>query len=200
MRSPRNVVQAPGAGVHARMRRSTAIAGSVHATRASSTVIFGGYEELSARASEPVQQCAAGVRCRYGLGHDAVHGSGVQTLVQAERAGTGDVVAVQDGMLHRSGPAPGREQAEVHVDPAVRRDGERHWRNERPIRHYRAAVGGELGERFEEGGVAGPLGRHDRDAGVVSAGRDWATCSAAASSGRSVGTGDDSNDLVPGGE
>ena len=35
------VVQAPGAGVHARTRRSTPMAGSDQSMRASSTVIFG---------------------------------------------------------------------------------------------------------------------------------------------------------------
>ena len=40
-RSPRNVVQAPGAGVQARTARSTWRAGCVQSTRASSTVSFG---------------------------------------------------------------------------------------------------------------------------------------------------------------
>ncbi len=57
-RSSSNVVQAPGAGVQARIRRSVATAVSVHSTRASSTVIFGA--KLTPSAGCPDIQRAVG--------------------------------------------------------------------------------------------------------------------------------------------
>ena len=221
--SPRNAVQCSGAGVHARMRRSTAMAGSVHDNsgildgdlwgqadpldglrnrlqRAGLDPVQGGYEELSARASEPVQQrrwCPVAA-----MGSVTTPYTGPVSRPSSRRNVLAPVTSSPCRTACCTGAAPRQAGSKLKC------------RLIQPYGGMASATGGTsapyatTGQQsgassvsaVEEGGVADPRGRHDRDADVVSAGRDWATCGAAASSGRSVGTGDDSNDLVPGGE
>ena len=74
------------------------------------------------RTASRVEQFAAGVRGPYLLGHRAVHRAGVQAPLDQEGGGAGHLVAGHHRVLHRRRPAPGGQQREVQVDPAVRRD------------------------------------------------------------------------------
>ena len=143
-RSPPQVVQAPGAGVQARTRRSTWNAGADQSTRASSTVSLGarltpsagcGTATSSPRsmasrvatsrpapavASRPSRSPLVSRRAGSSRSSRRQHRAGVETLLEGEHRGTGDVVAVQDRVLHRRRTAPGGQQREVQVHPAVR--------------------------------------------------------------------------------
>ncbi len=162
-RSPRKVVQAPGAGVQARTSRSTCRAGRVprHAR-----VVDG---DLAGAIDTPSGSCErgderavgdavhrreqqAGARLRRAgragrrlvsvradrLGHDAEHRTGVEAGLDQERGCAGDVVAVQDRVLDGRGAAPGGQQREVQVDPAVARHVERALRQQRAVGDHRA--------------------------------------------------------------
>ena len=89
------------------------------------------------RAASRSSSDAGGVVGAHRLGERAEHGPGVEALLEEERRGAGDVVAGHDGALHRRGSAPGGQQREVEVDPAVRaarraRPGARGRRTPRP--------------------------------------------------------------------
>ena len=77
---------------------------------------------------------------RISLGQRAVDRAGVQARLQLEDAGAGDLVAVQHGVLHRRRAAPGGQQREVQVDPAVLGDLQRGRRHQRAVRDHRHAV------------------------------------------------------------
>ena len=66
-----------------------------------------------------VQQDAGGVAGLHGFGEGSEDGAGVQSLLETEGDGAGDVVAGDHGALHGGGAAPGRQQREVQVHPAV---------------------------------------------------------------------------------
>ena len=74
-----------------------------------------------------------------------------------------------DGVLDRGGPTPRREQREVQVDPAVRRDGERAARQHRAVRDHRAAVGSQGSELGLEHRLAGVARGENGHAELVSA-------------------------------
>ena len=192
-----STVHAPGSGVQARIRRSTAGAGSPQRTRASATVILGARLTPSAgcgRAcswpdsipssvatsspapdtAEPAEQVTGGVPGPDRLGQHAEHRPGIQLTDDLERGRAGQVVAVQDGVLHRRGAAPGREQREVQVDPAVLGDVQRGLREQRAVRGHRAAVRGDGPEPAEEILVPHPGRLEHLEAGLGRALRDRA--------------------------
>ena len=159
-----------------------------------------GDEQAGAGRGEPVEQVAAGVGGPDLLGRDAVDGTGVHAGLEAERRRAGDLVAVQQRVLHGRGAAPGRQQREVQVDPAVHRDVEHRLRDERAVRHDRAAVGRELAQpRLELLVARVDRGQH-LDAGRLGPLADRARAQRAAAAGRRVGAGDDGDDLVGAGE
>ena len=141
----------------ARISRSTCSAGAVQSTRASSdgdlaarsrprrpaagaaTRVPSAMPSMVATSrpapliGQPAEQVAGGVAGPDRLGDDAEHRAGVEAGLDAERRRAGDLVAVQDRVLHRGGAAPGRQQREVQVHPAVRGDGERGRRQQRAV-------------------------------------------------------------------
>ena len=159
-RGSRNVVQAPGSGVHrpdqpvdrgrrrgpvdpgvvdGDLRRVRDAVGRLRAGRPAcrprSRPWWPPAAPAPASASRSEQRRP---RCRsapIGLGDHAEHRAGVQALLQLERGGAGDLVAVPQRGLHRRGAAPGRQQREVQVDPAVR--GDRQRRPAAPARRRR---------------------------------------------------------------
>ena len=164
IRSPSCVDHAPGAGVHARILRSTATDGSLQSTSASSTPILGAKLTPSAccsRASsepsaipsrvatsrpgaalgQPGQQVAGGVVGPDPLGHHAVRRPGVELLDDPERGRAGHLVAGPDGVLHRRRSPPRRQAREVQVDPAVLGDVQRRLGQQRAVGDHRAGVG-----------------------------------------------------------
>ena len=88
----------------------------------------------------------------------------------------------------------------MQVDPAVAGDVEGFLPEQCAVGHHRAAVGGELAEPVEEGGVVGPRGFEDFDSGFGGAARNRAGDEAAAPSCGRIGPGHDRDDLVLGGE
>ena len=222
IRSPSSVDQAPGSGVQARMRRSTATAGSVQSTWASSTVIFGAKLTPSAgcsRASRvpssmPSRVCTSrpappsARRCsrspavspgRMVCGHQAVRRTGVELLDDPERGRPAHLVAGPDGVLHRGGTTPGGQHREVQVHPAVHRDVQRRLREQGAVGDHRAAVGTELAQRRLEVGVARVPRLEHGYAELLGAHADRGGHQPAATAGRGVGTGDHAHQLVPAG-
>jgi hypothetical protein len=120
--------------------------------------VEGGDEQPGARFRQPQQQVAGGVGRRDRLGDHPEVRPGVHALLEPEGRRAGHVVAGEQRVLHRSGAAPGRQQREVQVDPPMNRDVERRPRQQRPVRHDRAAVGRDLRQPFEELGLARALG------------------------------------------
>ena len=168
--APQGASTRPAPGVHARMRRSTANAGSVQRTSASSTGIFGASETPSAgcgtavsdpasiasstahqqlraldRTSRPSRSPAVSVGPDV-LDHGAEHRAGVQARLELEHRRAGHLVAVQHRVLHRRRATPRRQQREVQVDPAVPRDGERGRRDQRAVGDDRHAVRRDLAQ------------------------------------------------------
>ena len=142
IRSSPIMVHAPGFGVTARIRRSTAWAGRSQRTRASSTVILGATVTPSAgcgtgvqrpvgdavqgrlqqrrtRYRQPFKQFPGGVGRADGFGHHAVDRSGVEFAFDPEGRGPRDRVARGDRRLYRRRAAPRRQQREMQVHPAV---------------------------------------------------------------------------------
>ena len=142
-RSPRKVVQAPGAGALPRISRSSSSAGRcpvdhgvldvdlrrIARSRRPAAAAVRRPASIASRVStskrgtterEPLQQVAGRVVGPDGLGHRRVRRAGVELQHDPEGGRPGDLIAGQDRVLHRGGPAPGREQREVQVDPAVR--------------------------------------------------------------------------------
>ena len=70
--------------------------------------------------------------------------AGVQGGNQVEDRDPGLGVAGQDAALHRRRAAPGRQQGEMHVHPAARRDGQHVRGNQGAVGDDRAAVGRQL--------------------------------------------------------
>ena len=91
------------------------------------------------------------------LGDHAVRRPGVELEHEPERRRAGLGVAGQHGVLHRGGPAPARQHGEVQVHEAVPRDVQHPLRQQRPVRHHRAAVRRDLGQPGHEVLVARPL-------------------------------------------
>ena len=102
--------------------------------------------EVASRSSSAPAVSSA----RHGLRHHAEHRAGVQALLEPEGGGTGDGVAVPHRGLHRRGPAPGRKQREMEVDPAVAGHVQRRPRHQRAVGHHGAAVGRQLAQGLEE--------------------------------------------------
>ncbi len=94
---------------------------------------------------QPLQQFTRGVIRADGLGEGAEDGAGVQPFFEEERDGPGDVISGDDGALHRCGTAPGGQQREVQVDPAVPGNIQGGARNQ-------AAVGHDGGDIRRDGG------------------------------------------------
>ena len=107
-------------------------------------------EQPGTAVGEAREQVSRGVARADRLGHDAEHRAGVEALLEQERRGTGDVVAVPDGVLHGRGAAPRGQHREVQVDPAVPGDAQRRPRHQCAVGHDGAAVGGELAQPVEE--------------------------------------------------
>ena len=100
-------------------------------------------------------------------------------------------------VLNRRRPAPGGQQREVQVDPAVARDVERRPRDQRAVRHHRAAVGRDLRQPLEELGLARPPRGQHLDLGFERELLDRRDAELAPTTGRRVGTGEHGDDLVP---
>ena len=83
--------------------------------------------------------------------------AGVQRRHDAERRRAGDLVAGPQRVLHRGRAPPGRQQREVQVHPAVRRDVERALRQQRAVGDDRAAVRCQRAQLGLEVRVAGVL-------------------------------------------
>ena len=79
----------------------------------------GGQEQTRTGGGQALQEVTAGVGGADGLGQARVDGTGVQALLKPEHAGPGDVVARDKGPLDGGGPAPGGQEGEVQVEPAV---------------------------------------------------------------------------------
>ena len=132
-RSPRHVVQAPGAGVTPRTRRSITYAGSVQSTwasaparsrrqadafgrlglgheRAGGDPVEGGHQQAGPADRQPAEQIAGGVARPDRLGDHAEDRPGVEAGLEQERRGSGDLVPGHDRVLDRRGTTPGREQ------------------------------------------------------------------------------------------
>src|ERR1700683_314961 len=92
----------------------------------------------------------------------------------AERGGAGDIVAVQNRMLHRRRATPRGQQGKVQVDPAVRRDVQSPLRDQRAVRGDRAAVGRYAAQLIEEVRVAGLSGLDHLEPRRLAALRHWA--------------------------
>ena len=99
---------------------------------------------------------------------------GVQLEHDPERGRPGDPVAGDDRVLHRGGAAPGREEREVQVDPAVLRDVQHPLGQQRPVGHHRAAVRRQVGEPVDELLVPRPLRLQDLQAELAARGGDRA--------------------------
>ena len=112
--------------------------------------VEGGDQEAGAADGEPAEQVAGGVAGADGLGDRAEDRAGIQPCLQAEGGRAGDLVTGPDRVLHRCGAAPGGQQREVQVDPAVRRQVQGGLRHEGPVGHDRGAVDGQLGELLQE--------------------------------------------------
>ncbi len=150
---------------------------------------------------EPAEQVAAGVGGADLLGDDAVDRAGVQALLDQEGGRAGDLVAGHHRVLDGRGAAPGGEQREVQVDPAVLRDLQGAGAQQGAVGDDRAAVGRELGEPGDEVGVARLRRLEDLDPGLLGALGDGAGDELATAAGGGVGAGDHRDDLVPvGGE
>ena len=224
-RSPRNVVHAPGAGVQPRTRRSTASGRARPATRASSTLSFGasadavgGLRRASSvpssmpsrvatsspapRDGEPAEQVAAGVRGAAPPRSRRRTPGRCPGPPRAEGRGAGHLVAGHHRVLHRGRPAPGGQQREVQVDPAVARHVERR-RAGRARRRRRpgSSPGASVAQRGQERGVARARpGFSTGTPGSSARCADRRAAEPAAAAGRGVGPGEDGDDLVPGGE
>ena len=155
-------------------------------------------EEFGPGTREPAEQRAGRVVGPDRLGQHPVHRARVQLLDEQERAGAGHVVAVQDGVLDRCGATPGRQDGEVQVDPAVRRDVQRGLRQQGPVRGHRAAVRADLVQPGEELRVTGPGRGEHLEPRLRGALGDRAGLDLAAAAGRGVGPGHHRGDLVPG--
>ncbi len=204
------------------MRRSTATAGSVQSTWASSTEILGASERPSgccSRASRVPSSIPSRVwtsrpappsasrasrspavsRGPDGLRHHAVRRTGVELAHETERGRSGHLVARPDRVLHGRRAAPRREHREVQVHPAVGRDVQRRLRHQGAVRDDRAAVGREVAQRRLEVGL-GRSGRLEhRDAQLLRALGHRGGDHLAAAAGRSIGAGDHADELVPAG-
>ena len=181
IRSPRNSSTPPARGCRPGSGGRRAWPGRSQRTRASSTRIFGARLTPSAAcgtgtsgagldarrawrpagpprrpASRPRRSPAVSVG-RDGLGDDAEDRAGVQALLEAEGAGAGDLVTGHDGVLDGGRAAPGRQQREVQVHPAVRAGRPAQpGGSGRRRRRSGAASGRDLGEPVEELGIARP--------------------------------------------
>ncbi|CAH0327348.1 hypothetical protein SRABI128_06014 [Microbacterium sp. Bi128] len=151
-----------------------------------------------AAVGEAFEQGPGGVGGVHGLGEGPEDRTGVQPLLQAEGDGTRDVVAGDDGALHGSCAAPGRQQGEVQVHPAVAGDSESRRGNQPAIGHDRRDVrccggnaGGDPGIDF--GGV------DDLNAELGGPGGHGRRRQDAFASQRCVRAGEDSDDVEPGG-
>ena len=136
------MVHAPGFGVTARIRRSTACAGRSQRTCACSTVTLaatltsvvalrhGMHRAVFDAVDRRLQQFGAGngkaaeqIAGRVGrtdrLGDHAVQRPAVQARFDPKGCRTGHRVTGGDGGLHRRGPPPGRQQREVQIDPTA---------------------------------------------------------------------------------
>ena len=112
--------------------RATSVPSAMPSTVAASSAAPG--------RGQPAQQVARGVGGRDGLGDHAVHRAGVEPLLQPEGGGAGDLVAVPERGLHGRRAAPGGQQREVQVDPAVPGHVQRRARHQRAVGDDRAAV------------------------------------------------------------
>ena len=133
----------------------------------------------------------------HGLGEGPEDRTGVQPLLQTEGDGAGDVVAGDDGALHGGGAAPGRQQGEVQVYPAVAGNSEGRAGNQaavgddrRDVRCGGGNAGGDPGIDF--GGV------DDLDAELGGPGGHGRRRQDAFASQRRVRAGEDSDDVEPG--
>jgi hypothetical protein len=220
-RLPRSVVHAPGcrrAGAHSgrRARRRRPVDAGVVGVILERRLTPSAAAAPRARPRPPArqrrhQQLGAGRGQRssrsplvsvgpHPLGHDAEHRPGVQALLEAEGAGAGDLVAVQQRVLHGGRAAPGREQREVQVDPAVPRQVEQRRRHERAVGDDGHAVRAISASRLLERLLARVPRRQHLQPGLQRALLDRARAQGAAASGGASGAGDDGDDVVPAGE
>jgi len=90
---------------------------------------------------QSLQEVPAGVGRADRLGDAAVNRASVETLLEAEHAGTGDLLTGDDRPLDRGGSAPGREQGEVEVQPSVLRNIQQVGRDQTPVGNHDGDVG-----------------------------------------------------------
>nr|BFE69677.1 hypothetical protein GCM10020092_029780 [Actinoplanes digitatis] len=129
-----------------------------------------GDEQAGALGGEPSEQVAGGVHGPDPLGQRAVDRAGVQAGLELEHAGAGHLVAVQDGVLHGRGAAPGGQQGEVQVDPAVLGDLQRFRRHQGAVGDHGHAGGRDLAQPLLELRLARALRGEHLDAALVGPG------------------------------
>jgi hypothetical protein len=162
--------------------------------------VEGLHQQAGAGVGEPPEQVAGGVQRPDGLGEGAEHGTGVEPGLQQERRRPGDLVPGDDRVLHGRGPAPRGQDGEVQVDPAQPRQTEdRRW-HEVAVGHDGRGVRGDLRDPRLHLGVLQRGRREHLDPGLEGALLDRARRERAAPPRAGVGSGQDGDDLVAGGE
>ena len=121
---------------------------------------------------EPVQEDPRSVVGADRLGHDPEHRTCVEALIDDEGGGAGGFIASHDGSLHWCRPAPGRQDREVKVDPAMGRNVEDLAWQQRPIGDDRARVRRNLTQAGLELRVAGRTGSEHLEAALDGDGLD----------------------------
>ena len=117
-----------------------------------------------------------------------------------ESGGSGHLVTGEQGVLDRRGAAPGGQQREVEVDETVRHQVEQGLRQQRAVRHHRAALGRDLGQPRQKIGVARLRGLQSLDAQVSGSLRHRARLQLLAPPAGGIRAGEDGDDLVLGGQ
>jgi len=217
IRPPSNSVHAPGSGVHALIWRSIRCAGSFQFTRASAGVSLGarlryrpqrpvldpvqrGDQQLGADGGQPLKQAARGVGGPHRLGHHAEHRAGVQFLDDPEGGGAGDVVPVQNRVVHGRGAAPGGQHREMQVHPAMPRDVKSLLREQRPVGGHRAAVRRDFAQPVEKHEIVRANWFENFQTRLAAQRRNRGRLDPPAASGRRVRPGNDRLDRMPRGE
>ncbi len=118
---------------------------------------------------QPLKEGTGGVLRQDCFGQGTEHRAGVQAFLEQEGDRAGDVVAGDQGPLHGRRAAPGRQQGEMQVDPAMAGNVQGHPWDEPAIGHNCCDVRG--GSRYFCGhGVVDFRGMDDLDAQFRGAG------------------------------
>ena len=145
---------------------------------------------------QPVEEISTGVGWAHRFGDNAVDRPRIQLFLDLERGCTGEIVAGQDGVLHRRRAAPRRQQREVQVDPTVLGHVERRSGQQPAVGNDWRAVGADLGEPNEKVRVSWPLRPEYFYARVRRRLRHRARAELPSATSRSVRPGEDRYDVV----